>query len=91
MSAVNIAQPEGFIALPGSAQSTYDDVTVIFRFKALLLLAMFDISTSRPLPKDMLLTTFKASVDDAIAHSEFSTAPGSLLNTLQRFAGKLNE
>lgn len=91
MSAANIAQPEGFIALPGSAQPPYDDATVIFRFKDLLLLAMFDISTSRPLPKDMLLMTFKASVDDAIARSKLTTTPGSLLNTLQYFAGKLNE
>lgn len=91
MSAADIAQPEGFIALPGSAQLLYDDATVIFRFKDLLLLAMFDISTSRPLPKDMLLTTFKASVDDAIARSELATEPVSLLNTLQCFAGKLNE
>jgi hypothetical protein len=91
MSAANIAQPAGFIALPGSAQTHYDDATVMFCFKDLLLLAMFDISTSRPLPKDMLLTTFKASVDDAIARSELFTALGSLLNTLQCFAEKLNE
>lgn len=91
MSAANIAQPEGFIALPGSAQPHYDDATVMFRFKDLLLLAMFDISTLRPLPKEMLLTTFKASVDDAIARSELTTTPVSLLNTLQCFAGKLNE
>lgn len=91
MSAANTAQPEGFIALPGTAQPHYDDAAVMFRFKDLLLLAMFDISTSRPLPKDMLLTTFKASVDDAIARSELSTSPGSLLNMLQCFAGKLNE
>lgn len=91
MSAANTAQTEGFIALPGSSQAHYDDATVMFRFKDLLLLAMFDISTSRPLPRDMLLTTFKASVDDAIARSELTTTPGSLLNTLQYFAGKLNE
>lgn len=91
MSVADIAQPEGFIALPGSAQLLYDDATVIFRFKELLLLAMFDISTSRPLPKDILLTTFKASIDDAIARSELATEALSLLNTLQCFAGKLNE
>lgn len=91
MSATGLANAAGFIAVPGTAQRHYDDVTVIFRFKDLLLLAMFDISTSRPLSKEILLTTFKASVDDAIARSELSTAPDSLLNTLQCFAGKLNE
>lgn len=91
MSTANNAKTEGFLALPGSAQSQYDDATVMFRFKALLLLAMFDISTSRPIPKDMLLTTFKAAVDDALAGSELTTTPGSLLNMLQYFAGKLNE
>lgn len=91
MSAAYIAQPEGFIALPGTAQSQYDDATMIFRFKDLLLLAMFDISTSRPLPKDILLTTFKASVDDAIARSELSTAPDELLSMLKCFATQLND
>lgn len=91
MSAAYIAQPEGFIALTGSAQPQYDDATVMFRFKDLLLLGMFDISTSRPLPKDILLATFKTSVDDAIARTEMTTTQGSLLNTLQYFAGKLNE
>jgi hypothetical protein len=91
MSAANIAQTEGFIALKGSAQIHYCDATVIFRFKDLLLLAMFDISTSRPLPKEILLTTFTASVDEAIACSELTNTPGSLLNMLQRFAGNLNE
>lgn len=91
MSAANIAPPEGFIALPGATQPHYGDATVMFRFKDILLLAMFDISTSRPLPKDLLLMTFKTSIDDAVARSELTTTPGSLLNTLQDFAGMLNE
>lgn len=91
MNATGTGQAEGFIALPGTAQPHYDDATVIFRFKDLLLLAMFDISTSRPLPKGILLTTFKAAVDDAIARADLSTEPGALLNMLQCFVAQLND
>lgn len=91
MNATGTARTEGFIALPGTAKQHYDDATVIFRFKDLLLLAMFDISTSRPLPKDILLTTFKASMDDAISRSDLSTEPDSLLNMLQCFVVQLND
>ena len=91
MSAVNTAQTEGFIALPGMENPHYDDATVMFRFKDALLLAMFDISTSRPLPKEILLKTFKSAVDDAVARANLSTTPDSLLSMLQRFVGKLNE
>lgn len=90
MNAKGTAPAKGFIALPGTAKPHYDDATMMFRFKDLLLLAMFDISTSRPLPKDILLTTFQASVDDALARCELSTTPGSLLNMLQCFAKRLN-
>ncbi|MCH8537132.1 MAG: hypothetical protein LAT66_05095 [Alkalimonas sp.] len=90
MSLTGLANAAGFIAVPGMAQASYDDATMIFRFKDLLLLAMFDISTSRPLPKDILLTTFMASVDDAIARGDLSTEPGALQSMLQRFVVRLN-
>lgn len=91
MTSARSHQLAGFIAQEGSAKPNYDDMTVLFRFKDSLLLAMFDISTARPFPNDILLATFKASVDDAIAHTRLLSQPKSLLTMLQRFAERLSE
>lgn len=80
----------GFIAQSGSQRAQYNDVTILFSFKNMALLAMFDISTTKPLSKEILISEFQNTLDHALKQPSFAATEAATLTLLQRFLQALN-
>jgi len=80
----------GFIAKIGSKQTQYNDVTILFPFRNLALLAMFDISTTKPIAKEILISEFQNTLDEALNQPDFVATEIATFILLQQFLQALN-
>lgn len=89
---IQAAQPktEGFIAKIGSQHGFYNDATLLFPFKNITLLAMFDISTTKPLPKELLVLAFQNTLDSALDQPDFTATETATFTLLQQYLQALN-